>query len=467
MQKLEQRTKRNTPRNASQVSGNCDLQLNRDQSLSVANLKTCSNNLDVNHSNTRRSIKSYVYVKSINGKPLMPCSQAKAIRMLKKGAARVIKRCPFTIQLNFKCKNKTQDITLGIDPGYLNVGFSAVIDKKELISGTMVLDNKTSERLTEKRMYRRNRRNRLWYRQPRFLNRGIKKGWLAPSIQRRLDSHIRLIEKLKKMLPINKIVVEVANFDIQKINNPDIKGVQYQQGSLYEYENLKAYIIAREQGKCQLCGKEFDKQGWHLHHIIPRNDKGTDKPDNIALLHKSCHKKLHKQKLFSKLKKARQFKAETFMSTIRWKIVEMCRTLCDDVNITFGNKTKVKRLELEIDKTHNNDAFVIADGQSQSRCLSYNIDQKHRNNRVLQLNRKGFKPSIKRQRYKIQPKDLIKVSNKIYDVAGMCGYGKSIRSKDDLDKPIYLPTKNITWHFMQKTFIWKLSEEKRPASSAS
>jgi hypothetical protein len=63
-----------------------------------------------------------------------------------------------------------------------------------LISGELKLDGKTSERLTERRMYRRGRRFRHhWYRKCRFLNRKIPKGWLPPSIQRRYDTHLNLI----------------------------------------------------------------------------------------------------------------------------------------------------------------------------------------------------------------------------------------------------------------------------------
>ncbi len=117
----------------------------------------------------------------------MPCSPAKAKRMLKKGAANVIKRNPFTIQLDFDCDEIVQEVTLGIDSGVKKIGFSVVTNKKELIGGTVILDDKTKSRLDTKRMYRRTRRNRLWYRKPRFLNRisSKKKGWLPPSIRRK------------------------------------------------------------------------------------------------------------------------------------------------------------------------------------------------------------------------------------------------------------------------------------------
>jgi len=110
-----------------------------------------------------RGLKAAVYVLSQEGMPLMPCSQAKARKLLKQGKAVGIKPHPFTIKLNFECENKVQPIILGIDSGFKNIGFSCVSDKEELISGSVILDDKTSERLLERRMYRRGRRNKLWY----------------------------------------------------------------------------------------------------------------------------------------------------------------------------------------------------------------------------------------------------------------------------------------------------------------
>jgi hypothetical protein len=142
MQKLKQRTIKNTPTDASQVRSNCGLSLNRDESLSVTSLKTRFNNPEVNQvQHTERSLKSFVYVISIDGIPLMPCSYAKSKTMIKKGAAKVIKLYPFTIQLNFECENIVQRVKLGIDSGYQNIGFSCVTDNRELVSGTVVLDN--------------------------------------------------------------------------------------------------------------------------------------------------------------------------------------------------------------------------------------------------------------------------------------------------------------------------------------
>src|SRR3990167_703714 len=406
MQKLEKRNTY-TPSDVKSllVRSSMAMSLNKEEIPSDHSLKTFSNNpKGVQPEYTQGLKANYVYVLSKEGKPLMPCNSAKAKKLLRSKKAAVVKRYPFTIQLNFECENQVQEVKLGIDSGYKNIGFSAISETKELISGTVKLDGRTSERLTERAMYRRNRRNKLWYREPRFLNRSKPEGWLPPSIQRRYDTHLNLIDKLKKILPISETIIEVANFDIQKLMNPEIQGKDYQQGNLYGYQNMRSYLLAREQGKCQVCKKDFKKQPSHIHHCRQRNEAGSNRPENLALLHKACHIKLHKKGL--KLSKPKSYKPNIFMSIIHHKFYQDI----PDVKITYGYETFVKRNELGFEKTHSTDAFVIAGGTTQERSQPWNIEQKHRHNRGLQLNRKGFKPSIRTSIYKIQPKDLVKIS---------------------------------------------------------
>jgi len=421
MQKLKQRRKTNTPTSASQARGNCDLQLNKDQSLSVASLKTCSNNPEVNLSQHTAKRKAIVYVIGIDGRPLMPCTPAKCKKLLNSKRAKVFKMFPFTIQLNFECENVVQEVELGVDSGYGNVGFSCVSEKKELFSGTVAVENKTSDRLTERKMYRRGRRNKLWYRKPRFLNRKKRIGMLPPSVERTYQVHLKLIKLCKQILPISKTTIETANFDIQKINNPDIEGEGYQQGDMYGYQNMRSYLMAREKGKCQVCNKEFTKgQPSHIHHNLERNNKGSNMAKNLSILHKKCHEKLHKKGL--KLSAPKTIKAETFMSTIAKRFY----TDVPDFKATFGYITFVKRNELGIQKTHYNDAFVIANGTNQERTSPITIRHKRRNNRAIQLNRKGFKPSIRKERYPIQPKDLVWIDGKKQIVIGTHNNGTRI-----------------------------------------
>src|SRR5699024_9493846 len=188
----------------------------------------------------------------IEGKPLMPTKRSgKVRRWLKAKQAKVVKRKPFTIQLLFETTNYNQPVTLGCDSGYNHIGLSAVTEKEEVFSADVQLLKGMKERLTDRQMYRRQRRSRLRYRKPRFDNRTRIEGWIAPSLQHKLDSHIRIIDLVKGILPISKTIVEVANFDTHKIMMPTIQGKEYQEGAQKDFYNLREYILHRDNHTCQ------------------------------------------------------------------------------------------------------------------------------------------------------------------------------------------------------------------------
>ncbi len=417
----------------------CGLSLNSSEGRnSVAGLKTLSNISEENLTGKRtpgQNLRvSVVYVLNKRRKPLMPCSPRKARILLRQKKAEVINNYPFTIQLIYTTGENKQETLLGVDAGYSIIGLSVITDKLELYTAELELRKNIVKLLSQKRAYRRARRSRnLWHREPRFLNRGIKKDWLAPSIQHKLDSHIKIVENISKIIPISKIEVEVANFDIQKIKNPDILDIDYQQGEQLGFWNVREYVLHRDNHKCQYCkGRRKDKI-LRVHHIVSRQI-GGDRPENLLTLCTTCHDSYHRGEIsLDKIKKTiiKGFKAETFMSIVRWKIVEKLREKFKGVEITYGYITKSKRVKLRIPKTHNNDAFVIAGGSiTQKRnSIIYKIKQKRRNNRSIQMNRKGIGISIKRKKYKYSPKDLVKLSNKIYKVLGVFNLGKYIRIK--------------------------------------
>ncbi len=174
-----------------------------------------------------------VYVLNKHRKPLMPCKPQKARKLLKQNKAKVIRTEPFTIQLLYGSSGYKQDITLGVDAGSKHIGLSASTEEKELYASDVELRNDIVNLLATRRQYRRSRRGRKTrYRKPRFLNRvkSKNKGWLAPSIENKIHTHFKVISDVYKILPITKIIVETASFDIQKINTPDIQGEEYQQG---------------------------------------------------------------------------------------------------------------------------------------------------------------------------------------------------------------------------------------------
>ena len=169
-----------------------------------------------------------VYVLIRNGQPLMPTERyGKVRRMLKSGKAKVVNRCPFTIQLMYDSTTHTQPVSLGVDAGSKTIGLSATTKDKVLYEAEVALRNDIVDLLSTRRQNRRTRRNRKTrYRQPRFDNRvhSKNKDWFAPSVQNKIDTHLTVVRKAHEILPISKIIVEVASFDIQKIKNPDIAG---------------------------------------------------------------------------------------------------------------------------------------------------------------------------------------------------------------------------------------------------
>ena len=428
MQKLEKRDTY-TPTNTSLVRSNCDSVIKHghcDQVLQ--SLKTFSNNSEDNQRQHTDGLNVIVYVLNKNGKPMMPCKPAKARHLLEQNKAKVVTRKPFTIQLLWNCEHNIQPVKLGVDAGYQKVGISAASNKKELFSAEVTLRTDIPKKLQNRSMYRRARRGRLWHRQPRFDNRSKPKGWFAPSIQHKLDSHIRIVEKIKKLLPITEVTVEVAGFDIQKIKNPDIQGEEYQQGEQLGFWNVREYVLHRDNHTCQHChGKKKDPI-LQTHHINGKAEGATDRPEELLTICKTCHDDHHKGIDIIPAKKIRQFKPDTFMTTVRWKIVNAlgCKH-------TYGYITKHNRIKQGLQKSHINDAFVIADGTIQERCKSYNVKQVRRNNRCLQKNRKGFKPSIRRQRYKLQPNDLVRYNGGEYRVKGVHCYGSYVILKNKLN----------------------------------
>ncbi|CAG1006650.1 MAG: RNA-guided endonuclease IscB [Candidatus Methanoperedens sp.] len=389
MQQLEERNTY-TPTDIPHVSGNCDLSLNREETLSVIGLKTSSNNSDAaliatEHAKQNTSV-SAVYVLNMRGQPLMPTTPGKAKKLLKEGKAKVVKRTPFTIQLKYATGEAKQPVILGIDSGFLHIGVSATTEKKEVYSAEANLRSDIVKLNSERRQYRRSRRNRkTWYRAPRFLNRKKPEGWLAPSIQHKLDSHIKLINKVKELLPITKTVIEVAAFDIQKIKNPEISGTEYQNGVQKDSWNAREYVLHRDNHTCKACKGKSKDPILQTHHIVSRQI-GGDAPDNLLTLCQTCHEKVTKGKLKLDIKVPTGFKPETFMLIVRWKLVNMLRDAGNIVNHTYGYITKFDRITLCLDKSHNTDAFVIAGGTIQERSTSYFIIQQ-----VRKCNRKLFK----------------------------------------------------------------------------
>lgn len=304
-----------------------------------------------------------VYIIGKNGQPLMPTDRhGKVRRLLKSNKAIVVKRCPFTIQLMYDSTNYTQEVSLGVDAGSKHIGLSATTKDRVLFEANVRLRTDIVNNISTRRQFRKNRRSKKTrYRKARFNNRKKKEGWLAPSVKQKIDCHLTMIDKIYKILPISKIIVEVANFDIQKIKNPKVNGTDYQQGEQFNFWNVREYVLFRDGYICQCCkGKSKDKI-LNVHHIESRKT-GGNAPNNLITLCETCHKGYHNGTvtLPKTIKRGMKFKDAAFMGIMRWAFFNKLKELYPNVNLTYGYKTKNTRIEHKLPKEHYIDARCIS-----------------------------------------------------------------------------------------------------------
>ena len=325
-----------------------------------------------------------VYVINKHGRPLMPCSPAKARHLLDNRKAKVKKRTPFTIQLIYGSSGYTEEVILGVDAGSKTIGLSASTKKEDLFAANVIPRNDVVDLLSTRREFRRTRRNRKTrYRKARFNNRvhSKHKGWLAPSVEVKIQEHITCIKRVCSILPVSKVVVETAEFDLQLLKaveegKPVPQGEDYQKGEMYGHYNVRQYVLWRDGYACQCCGAHSTKKKdvkLHVHHLETRKT-GGDAPSNQVTLCEDCHKKLHKGLIAEKDLKKRKRKSTrdaAFMGIMRNTLMQrLCCELPIPVVETRGYITKATREKLLVlPKSHTNDALAIAQGRQ-----GFNVD---------------------------------------------------------------------------------------------
>jgi N6-L-threonylcarbamoyladenine synthase len=334
----------------------------------------------------------------MRGKPLMPTTPRKARMLLRDGKAKVVGRTPFTIQLTYATGETTQPVTLGVDAGSKTIGLSATTEKEELYASELALRTDVVDLLSTRREYRRARRNRKTrYRKPRFNNRvkSKHKGWLAPSIEQKINTHIQAVKQIHAILPISKIVVEVAAFDIQKIKNPEIGGAEYQNGEMAGHGgNVREYVLWRDGHTCRNCGGKSKDKILNVHHIESRKT-GGDTPNNLITLCKTCHDGHHSGKIELSVKRGVAYRDAAFMGIMRWAFCDRLKALYPNVGITYGYITKNRRIANGLAKTHSVDARCIS-GNPQARATDDVFVQKA----VRKHNRQIHKATINKGGYR-------------------------------------------------------------------
>lgn len=304
-----------------------------------------------------------VYVLNKEGKSLMPCKASKARKLLEQNKAKIVQKEPFVIQLLYGSSGYKQYISLGVDAGSKHIGLSATTNKKELYAADVELRSDIVDLLSTRSQNRRARRSRLRYRAPRFNNRihSKKKGWLAPSVEQKIQCHCKVVENIYKILPITKVVVETASFDIQKINNPNISHKEYQQGVQMNFWNTREYVLFRDNHTCQCCKGKSNDSRLNVHHIESRKT-GGDAPNNLITLCETCHAGYHLGNVVlpKSIKRGAAFKDATFMGIMRWALYDRLKTLYSNVDMTYGYITKNIRIQNDLPKEHYIDARCIS-----------------------------------------------------------------------------------------------------------
>lgn len=315
---------------------------------------------------------SKVFVMDTEKRPLNPISPAKARILLTQKKAAVFRHQPFTIILKYAVKSSTEDLRLKIDPGSKFTGIALVNDGTgEVVWGAdiqhrgMVIKNA----LESRRSLRRGRRGRKTrYRQPRFLNRTRAKGWLAPSLMSRVENVITWVNRLRKLAPISAISQELVRFDTQIMENPEVSGVEYQQGELAGYE-VREYLLEKFDRQCVYCGAVDTRL--EIEHLIPRSKGGSNRVSNLAIACHKCNQKKgakdikdflsKKKELLNKILKRVKapLKDAAAVNSTRWCLYNRLKETGLPVEVGTGGRTKFNRCRQKFPKAHWIDAACV------------------------------------------------------------------------------------------------------------
>lgn len=345
---------------------------------------------------------AYVAVLSASGKSLMPTTAYKARKLLKSGRAKIYSYRPlFTIQMQDREEGTTQPIEMKVDTGAQYIGVSVCSEKHEYWNRRYDMLPNEKEMHDEARKNRRNRRQKLRYRAPRFDNcthghNRKEDKWFAPSLKHRENIHIQLAAKICAVVPVTDAYFEMGQFDIQVLKayeagKPIPVGDDYQKGERYGYATLREAIFARDNYTCQVCGAKLDDKHHpilRMHHIGYWKHDHSNRMGNLMTVCIKCHTAAnHKPggKLYGLEPELPTFKGAAFMNTVRWDMFTQLKKTLPNVkcHITYGAMTKLKRSELNTRKTHSNDAYCMGTLHPKWRTDFQHYQKVRRNNRVL------------------------------------------------------------------------------------
>ena len=320
-----------------------------------------------------------VFVLDKNRNPLMPCHPARARFLLKNGKAKILRMYPFTIILTDREGGALQEVELKIDPGSKVTGVALVANFQRGRQAIWAanLEHKglrIRESLEKRRALRSSRRSRKTrYRASRFDNRRRGERWLPPSLLARVHNVANLARKLDRSLPIAKIAIETVRFDMQKLVNPEICGVEYQQGELLGYE-IKEYLLEKWGRACVYC--QNVKVPLQVEHIVPKSKGGTNRVSNLTISCERCNLTkgnknledfLRDKTVLAKIQSIAKapLKDAAAVNATRYAIGTSLKDLEIPLSFWSGGRTKANRCKQNYSKDHWIDAVCVGESGCQ------------------------------------------------------------------------------------------------------
>ena len=367
-----------------------------------------------------------VFVLDKHKKPIMPCSEKRARLLMERGRAVVHRMEPFTIRLKDRtlAQSETEPLRLKLDPGSKTTGMAVMNE-----SGRVVFLGELNHRkgikmaLESRRALRRTRRSRKTrYRKPRFLNRTRAKGWLPPSLEARVNQTLNAATKLRNLLPITAISTEHVKFDTQLMENPEISGVEYQQGELMGYE-VKEYLLEKWDRKCAYCGAE--NVPLQVEHIVPKTRGGSNRVSNLVMACERCNNHLKGKQTAEEFgypeiqaQARKPLKDAAMMNATRWRLFERLRETGLSVECGTGARTKMQRIKHGLPKTHYYDACCVGASTParidvSTACVAVWTAIGRGKRQMCQTDRYGFPRTHRareRKRYGFQTGDIVHAS---------------------------------------------------------
>ena len=369
------------------------------------------------------SMDGYIYVQAVDGTPLMPTKRRGHVqKLLKHGRARVVEHVPFVIRLRYDSPRVVQPLFGGTDPGRTNIG-NAVIDgngtvvymdtvqtRNRDIAGLMSdrrqhrQTSRRGERLARKRLAKRlgtTVKHLLERKLPgcgepvkvkdiintesRFNNRKRPDKWVTPSVRQLIQTHVNVIRRIRKFLPVDTWTMEVNRFAFMQLDDGTVKGTDFQNGKMRGYRDVKDYIWHAQGGRCLCCERSIE----HYHHILPRSKDGSDRWYNLAGLCSDCHDRVHRKEIVLDIEgQKKRYAGTSVLNQAIPYIEEVLEGMFTSVDTCTGKETAALREKLGVDKTHAGDAACIAAYGAHAERISgtghvYEIRQFRRHDRAI------------------------------------------------------------------------------------